>query len=209
MVEMSTLLPRTVLHLGTEAAARSLAFIECPVLGTVGPAHAGQLVGLTGGAEDLTRRVEPVLALICKRHVHCGDLGMAARLKLSINTLLISYMGILAEAVALGVAGGLHPDLILDTIAQSPGGTPLLQVKKEILRGNAPPPDKIGASFTTILKDMRLITEVAEADGIRLPIADHMRRSLDAACAAGWQDRDMAESALYMRLQALAGAAPD
>jgi 3-hydroxyisobutyrate dehydrogenase len=208
LVEMSTLLPRTIHHLGTEAAARSVSFLECPVLGTVGPARSGQLVGLIGGPDHLAARLAPVLTLICKKQVRCGALGMAARLKLSINDLLISYIGIVAEAVALGVAGGLDPDLILDTIGESPGGTPLLQVKKDILRGNSPPPDKIGASITTILKDMRLIGEVAEQDGLRLPIADHLRQSLESACADGWHDRDMAETALYMRLRALAGDGP-
>lgn len=208
LVEMSTLLPRTIHHLGAEAAARSVAFLECPVLGTVGPARAGQLVDLIGGPDHLATRIEPVLTLLCEKQVRCGALGMAARLKLSINDLLISYIGIVAEAVALRVAGGLAPDLILDTMADSPGGTPLLQVKKDILRGNSPAPDKIGASIATILKDMRLIAEVAEQDGLRLPIADHLRRSLDSACADGWQDRDMAETALYMRLRALAGDGP-
>jgi 3-hydroxyisobutyrate dehydrogenase len=208
-VEMSTLRPQTVHELGRQAAARSLSFMECPVLGTVGPARAGQLVGLLGGTPEQSDRVKPVLDTICRRQIYSGDLGSAARLKLTINDLLISYLGILAEAMAFGISGGLDPGLILDTVMESPAGVPLVKGKRDILLGHSPTPEKIGASFVTILKDMRLIADEAEVSGIRMPIADHVRRSLEDACAMGWQDRDMAETALYIRQQAMSSKSQD
>src|SRR5439155_23168293 len=47
-IEMSTVQPATAVALAAKVRATGAAFVECPVGGTVGPARAGQLVGLMG-----------------------------------------------------------------------------------------------------------------------------------------------------------------
>jgi 3-hydroxyisobutyrate dehydrogenase len=55
IIDMSTVLPETMISIGTAIIEAGGQFVECPVSGTVGPARDGKLFGLVGGDAEAVR----------------------------------------------------------------------------------------------------------------------------------------------------------
>jgi hypothetical protein len=66
VIDMSTVLPETMIELGNAVIKAGGGFVECPVGGTVGPARDGKLFGFAGGTEADFARALPLLGL--RRH---------------------------------------------------------------------------------------------------------------------------------------------
>jgi 3-hydroxyisobutyrate dehydrogenase-like beta-hydroxyacid dehydrogenase len=199
-VEMSTLKPETIAALSAATLSTGARFIECPVMGTVGPARNGTLVALAGGdAEDVERAGE-ILRHLARRIIHTGGIGSACIMKLTVNSVLLTYLQALAEGLAFGTRGGLTAEIVLEVLAESPVNTPFLAIKSEMLRGKVLEPSEVGASLATVRKDMLSIASTASDLGVPMPAAYATLVNLSAACAAGWADREIAEIASFHRL---------
>jgi 3-hydroxyisobutyrate dehydrogenase len=199
-IEMSTLKPGTVFDLNEASRRVGARFVESPVMGTVGPARAGKLVCLFGGEPTDLALAEPVLRQLSRRVLHVGPVGTACIAKLAVNSVLLTYLQALAEGLSFAVSGGLKAESLLEVIAESPANTPLLSIKADILRGRVPDPSEIGASLTTIRKDLLSVTAVASEAGVPMPAAAVTLMNVAAACAAGWSQRDIAELVAFHRM---------
>ena len=155
-IEMSTLRPGTVKSLSESCQARGAAFIDAPVSGTVGPALEGRLMALVGGSKADVDRARPILDVLTRRIVHVGPVGQGSLMKLVINLPLAVYWHSLGEAAAMGHAGGLELDVILDVIKDS--GASMAAFPKKI-------PEILGESsavtfdIDTMQKDVEFILE--------------------------------------------------
>ena len=155
-IEMSTLRPDTVKSLAESCQARGAAFIDAPVSGTVGPALKGRLMALVGGSEVDVERARPILGVLTRRIVHVGAVGQGSLMKLVINLPLAVYWHSLGEAAAMGHAGGLELNVILDVMKDS--GASMAAFPKKI-------PEILGESnavtfdIDTLHKDVEFILE--------------------------------------------------
>src|SRR3569833_4480930 len=77
------------------------------MLGNRDHAEKGELRWYVGGPVDLVELARPVLTHLGQQVVHVGATGGGERLKLVMNLVMGLEMQTLAEAVALGEAGGL------------------------------------------------------------------------------------------------------
>ena len=159
-VEMSTLRPETVRALHRRAAGCGAEMLDAPVSGTVAPARKGQLVALAGGTEAALERAKPLLSVLTRRIVHAGPAGQGALLKLVVNLPLAVYWHALGEALALGEAGGLQRELMVETIADSSAAIAVLALKKDLLLGRS---SEVAFDLASMQKDLRLITATAAA----------------------------------------------
>jgi 3-hydroxyisobutyrate dehydrogenase-like beta-hydroxyacid dehydrogenase len=181
-IEMSTLRPATVRALGASCARRGAAFIDAPVSGTVGPAKDGMLMALAGGSEADLERARPALAVLTRRIVHAGPVGQGALLKLVLNLPLAVYWQSLAEAAALGRAGGLSLDLVLDAMKDSGAAIKVLPLKIPlILEGS----DYAAFDIATMEKDATAIVETGAELGVPMPAAGAALAAYAEARAAG------------------------
>ncbi len=138
------------------------------MLGTVAPAGKGQLVALVGGQAEDIARARPVFDVLCREVIHAGPAGSGALLKLVANLPLGVYWQALAEAVAMGRAGGLSLDLILEAVGQSGGALAALKLKGEAIRD---PQAHVAFDVDSMIKDLGYIVETAERFGVSVTTA--------------------------------------
>ena len=163
------------------AAARDLFLLDAPVSGGSEGAAAGTLTVLVGGDNAVFRRSLPVLRTIGERIEHLGPNGAGTAAKIAQVVLCYIHSLALAEALMLGVKGGVAADKMLEIIQNSTGTSYVAErYGPPILAGDYDP------SFTLelALKDLRLARELATAIGADLPLCCLTEETYALACEA-------------------------
>ena len=186
-VEMSTVRPQVEQALAAKVRAKDAALIDCPVGGTVGPALAGKLLGFVGGEDQDVKRARPVLEQLCRRVEHVGPVGSGARLKLAINLPLLVYWQALGEALALCEPLKVEPARLMDIIADTSGGTNVLQVRGQAIAEGLQGREIQTPTFDvdSIRKDLSTMVEEARALGRDAPVTERALQCYDAASRSG------------------------
>jgi 3-hydroxyisobutyrate dehydrogenase len=180
-------------ELAALAARLGLTLVDAPVLGTRQPAEQGALVVLASGPEDARPRVVPVLDAIGSRTLWLGDAGAGSRLKMAVNTWVLTVVEGVSESLALARELGLDPAMFLEAVAGSPLDAPYVQLKgKAMLAGEHDPAFGLDGA----VKDAGLVTEAAQSVGLDLAVLDAVRTHLARAAEAGHGSLDM--SATYL-----------
>lgn len=186
--------------IGLEATARcaelaeqgGLVFVDAPVLGTKKPAEEGQLVIIGSGPEQARERLQPLFDAVGKRTLWVGEAGTGSRLKVVVNSWIVSVVEGTAEMLALAEAVGIDPRSALDVIADGPLDLPYLQLKaKAMLERDFTPSFRLALAA----KDAGLALAAAEQEGLELPMLAAIRGRL-AAAAEEHGDEDLA--AVYL-----------
>jgi 3-hydroxyisobutyrate dehydrogenase len=112
IIDSSTIDPASVKAFAALAAQRGNAFVDAPVSGGTGGAAAGTLTFMVGGSAVQYDHVKPVLSAMGKNIVHCGDTGTGQVAKICNNLVLGITMAGVAEAMALGEALGIAPNVL-------------------------------------------------------------------------------------------------
>ncbi|MFJ2646768.1 NAD(P)-dependent oxidoreductase [Streptomyces sp. NPDC087420] len=176
------------------AADHGVVFFDAPVLGTKGPAEAGQLAVLAAGPEEHRDRLDSVLDAIGRRTLWLGEDGASAaatRLKLVANGWTLTLINGAAEALALAKGLGADPRAFLDLVSGGPVDAAYLHIKAEmILDGDY----TTSFSVNTGAKDARLIIEAAEAEGVHLDVVAAIAERFRRAKELGHGDKDLAAS---------------
>jgi len=168
LIDMSTVTPALSRRLGAAAAERGAAFLDAPVLGTIGPAADGTLTILAGGPAETLERMRPILGVMGSTIIHAGDAGQGTWLKLLANALMGVSMQAFFELLALGQRAGFDRETLAKTFGALPMSSPVMQRKTPpILAGDFSP------QFTLDLfnKDLRQLLEAAGALGVDAPLA--------------------------------------
>jgi 3-hydroxyisobutyrate dehydrogenase len=164
--------------------------VDAGVVGNGLHAHSGHLRWYVGGPDELVRRAEPVLRALGRQVLHVGALGSGMTLKLVMNMVMGVEMQVLAEAAALGMAGGLDRCLVLDAIAGSGFAAPVMRFKAErMAECSYERPD---FRLRLMAKDLALATAEADRSGLVLPMSAAVARSHAQAVQGGHGDADCA-----------------
>jgi 3-hydroxyisobutyrate dehydrogenase len=194
-IDMSTIQPATSERVGKSVVAAGGQFVESPVSGTVGPAADGKLLALVGGEEDAVERARPYLVVLCRRITHAGPVGHGALMKLVVNLPLAVYWQALAESVALGEAGGLSREQILETISDSSAALAVLGLKTPTILGQ---PGSVAFDVDSMRKDILAMLETGSSLGVPLPTASAALTSYAAASAGGLGQEDAVAVVRYL-----------
>jgi 3-hydroxyisobutyrate dehydrogenase-like beta-hydroxyacid dehydrogenase len=193
LIEMSTVGPATI-HRVAERMPPRIDLIDAPVLGTIPQARDGILKIFAGGSEEACARWLPVLqALGTPRRV--GSLGSGAAMKVVVNSTLLALMTALGEALAVADATGLHEQVVLDVLSDSPIGITARSKRDNVASGRYQPNFRLALAG----KDARLVSETAGTAGLRLPVAEAARGWLERAGEAGLGDLDYSAVIAYVR----------
>ena len=172
VIEMSTLLLSDADALAAKASAAGAVFLHCPVGGTVAPALKGQLLGLAGGSAAAFDRAKPLLRDLCRRVEYLGSAGAAARMKLAVNLPLATYWQTLGESLALLRGGGVSAELAISLIADSSAGPTVLKNRAQVVVDTLNGTDQPGTfDIEGLLKDLKLALDLAQEEGVDLPLA--------------------------------------
>jgi 3-hydroxyisobutyrate dehydrogenase len=192
-LQMSTVGVEGCSRLAGVADDLDLVYVDAPVVGTKGPAEAGQLTVLASGPDDVQDALAPVLEAVGARTLWLGAAGTGSRLKLVVNAWVLTVVEGVAESLALATALGLDPQSFLDVIRGSATDVPYVQVKgAAMLSGDLDPQFPLWGAA----KDARLIQEAAEAAGVDLAVITAVRRHFERAVSDGHGDLDMAATYL-------------
>jgi 3-hydroxyisobutyrate dehydrogenase len=182
---------------GTERCAalaeeHDLPLVDSPVVGTKKPAEEGKLTVLASGPDDPLDRCEPIFEAVGQKILRLGEAGTGTRMKLVINSWLLSLVEGLAETVAFAEGIGIDPEQFLETISGSPVDNPYAQMKGRMMVERSFEP-----SFKLELaaKDARLVVEAMERHDLDLPMLEAIRAQLEEA-AREHGDEDMAAAYL-------------
>jgi 3-hydroxyisobutyrate dehydrogenase/2-hydroxy-3-oxopropionate reductase len=170
-------------------AKKKAHFLDAPVSGGPGGAQAGTLTVMVGGEQAIFERALPVFQTFGKNIRLCGNVGAGQAVKL-VNQLLVGiHTAASAEAVVFGVSLGADPQVLLDMLGTSFGGSQMLlrNLPRFISRDfNAATP--VGL----ILKDLRLIEGEAERTHVPLQLGALAERIFAEASSRGMTGDDMA-----------------
>lgn len=177
------------------AGEHGLVLVDAPVLGTKRPAEEGKLTVLAAGPEGVRDVLSPVFDAIGGRTVWVADEaagGAATRLKLVVNSWVLTVTHGAAEALALAKGLGVDPAGFLGAVEGGPLDMGYLRAKSQlILEGGLTPPS---FATTTAEKDARLIVAAGERAGVRMDVTAAGAERFRRAAEQGHGQEDMAAS---------------
>ncbi|WP_419760346.1 NAD(P)-dependent oxidoreductase [Acidisoma sp.] len=187
LVDTSTVSPEASARVAIAAEARGIAYLRAPVSGNPVLAERGELTVLASGPRDAFERLRPALLAISKAQHYLGEAEQARYAKLSINLMIAVSAGMMAEAMALARRGGVDAGQMLDLLADSAVGSPMVKYKT--------PPLKAGDYTSTfscrqMAKDLDLILDAARATDVPAPLAAQQREAYSALIASGDGEAD-------------------
>lgn len=191
-LQMSTVGISGTEQLSRHATEHNVPFLDAPVVGTKEPAERGMLTILASGPEDARDKSKPVLDAVANSTLWLGTIGSGTRLKLVVNNWIAGMLGVLAETISLSSSLHVDPGLFLEVIEGRPLNAPYAQQKGKMMIE-----EDFATSFPLELarKDVELILDAADNNGLPLALTNAIGQRLDEAVAAGHGMLDM--SAIY------------
>lgn len=196
-IEMSTIGAQSLVALRHKLAARGGSLVDAPVSGSVAHAASGDLTLMVGGERADVDRVEPVLRSVGAKIFRLGPLGSGAKVKLAVNSIILALNQAVSEALVLAERAGVERARAYEVFAASAVAAPFVHYRRD----DFVHPGAVPTAFRLDLagKDMRLVLELADAVGLRMPQAELGLRQIMAAAAAGYGDHDVSAIAEYIR----------
>lgn len=200
LIDMSTISPAVTRELAAALAERGVTMLDAPVSGGSEGAAQGTLSIMVGGdAADFARAL-PVLQAMGQRITHVGGHGAGQTVKLVNQVLVVGNCLAMCEALMLAQAGGVDLPKTLEAISGGAAGSWMLSKRgPQILARDWRP----GFSIALQQKDLRLVLEAADQQGVPLPgsaLIFQLYRTLEARGLGGDGNH-----ALVKALEALAG----
>ena len=187
LVETSTVSPTVSAKIGEELAAHGIAYLRAPVSGNPIAAEAGKLTAMVSGPKEAFEVIRPLMASYSQAQFWLGEDEQARYAKLAVNLMLAVSAGMLGEALALARRGNVALADVLDLIAASALGSPMVVGKVGFLKAADYTPTFSGRQMA---KDLDLILSAANATDVAAPLAAFMRTQFAAVGARGEIDQD-------------------
>ena len=188
-VDTSTVSPAVSAEVAAAAPAKGVHYLRVCVSGNNKMAAAAALTVIASGEQVIYEKCRPLLALFGPQQYYVGAAEQSRTLKLAINLLVYATVGGLAEALAIGQRGGLDWAQMLDVIAASAVGSPLVKAKNADLKKR-----DFSPTFTCLQarKDLGLIAGAAAASKVPVPLTAVVSRMIEDCIANGSADEDYA-----------------
>ena len=112
IIDTSTLERSEALQFHGQLAHKAILYADCPVSGLPARARDGKLTLMFGGSQTLFEQVSPLLELLGKNIVYCGEVGSGQLMKAVNNIIYNINIVALCEILPLGVAAGISIDAL-------------------------------------------------------------------------------------------------
>lgn len=176
-IDCSTIDPSTSRQVAKSVAdAGQGTFVDAPMSGGVVGATAGTLTFMLGAPESFLARLEPVLLLMGRKVLHCGEQGAGLSAKLANNYLLALNNLATAEAMNLGMKWGLDARKLAGVINVSTGRCWPSEVNNPVKGVVETAPAnrdyRGGFGISLMKKDLRLAMVAAQEAGAKMAMAE-------------------------------------
>ncbi len=201
LVEMSTFTLEDKSR--AEAVLRKAGHImlDCPVSGTGAQARIKDLVVYASGDTAEIKRARQMLAAFTRAVHNLGAFGNGSRMKYVANLLVAIHNVATAEAMVLGMKGGLPPQLIFDLIKSGAGNSRVFELRAPMMVKNRY--DNATMKISVWQKDMDVIGGYARKIRVPTPMFDASKAVYAKALKSGHGAEDTA--AVCAVLEAMAG----
>jgi len=154
----STCTPEHVKMLAEKARAKGVDVLDAPICRGQMAADTGTMLILCGGKPEVFERGKPIYSTFGKDYVLLGDIG-AGQFGKAMNNFLLWVNGIaLIEAGRLAEANGMDLVKLREALLISSGASDALKNWENV-------------SFLWALKDMQIVSRMADKAGLAMPIA--------------------------------------
>ncbi len=154
----STCTPEHVKMLAEKARAKGVEVLDAPICRGQMAADTGTMLILCGGKPEVFERGKPIYSTFGKDYVLLGDIG-AGQFGKAMNNFLLWVNGVaLIEAGRLSEANGMDLVKLRDALLISSGASDALKNWENV-------------SFLWALKDMQIVSKMADKAGLAMPIA--------------------------------------
>ncbi len=200
VIDSSTISPVISRKMACHVAGRGASWLDAAVTGSKHGAEKGELTFMVGGDRGVFERALPILQVLGKKHIYCGQNGLGLSAKLAQNTIQATMLEVFSEGLVLAAKAGVPPETMLEILQSSLARAALTDFKAPfILKGDFTPyfPLKL------MHKDLELAMEAGFALNVPMPTLAAVKEVYSAAKAQGKGDLDYA--AIITFLEELAG----
>lgn len=188
LINLSTISPKSSIELSKIVKKFGGEYFECPISGSRKPAIDGTLLLLTAGATEKLNSLASLFSSFSSKTVHCGKIPNASKMKLANNLLLITMFNGLMEAVNFARQIGIKEKEYLEMIDSGPMSNAVFKSKYQKILDND---YSAQAPLRLVYKDTRLICDLANEYGVKLPLFTNHRKLLKKGFDSGLGDLDI------------------
>ena len=116
VIDMSTSNPVEPRETANQAKTNGITMVDCPVAGGVVFARDATLTITTGGDDAVLARCQPLLDVMGKEIIHCGDIGAGHAMKALNNFINANLLITAFEALSIGKSFGLNTETMLQSM---------------------------------------------------------------------------------------------
>ncbi len=187
LIETSTVSIEASAQVARAAEARGIAYLRSPVSGNPVAAEAGTLSAMVSGPREALDDAVPVMQSFTKAQYWLGEEEQGRYAKLAINLMIAVSAGMLGESLTLARKGNIGWDDMLELVADSAVGSPMVQYKVPPLRER-----DFTSTFSAaqMAKDLDLILGCAHGAGVPVPLAAQMREAYTSLIGTGHGEDD-------------------
>jgi 3-hydroxyisobutyrate dehydrogenase len=186
LLDTSSCEPWLTQETGARLADKGIHMVDAPVSGAQWGAEAAELVFMVGGAAEHVARVRPLLDVMGKSVFHLGGLGCGHAMKCINNCITAVTLANTAEGLVAGKRYGLDPQVMVQVLNASTGGSWITRTHFEQRVFNRAFDDPF--KLALMLKDMGIAGELARETRTPVPLwglAQQLWRMADHAAGPG------------------------
>jgi 3-hydroxyisobutyrate dehydrogenase-like beta-hydroxyacid dehydrogenase len=200
LVDHSTVDPVASSKVNQAVEAKGGKYLRAPVTGSTVLARQGTIGILCSGDRAAYDKAMEVFKILGKNQFYLGGGEEARYMKIALNMMIGTTMQMWAESLMLGKKAGLDWKQMIEVIAGSVAGSPLINYKAKPVSERSFAP-----AFTVKLmqKDFDLALTMAKAKNVPLPVTGLVRQFFAAAEATGKGDLDF--SSLILLAEEMSG----
>ena len=188
-----------------QLAERGIFLLDCPLSGTGAQAAVGDLVIYASGDEASCKACERVFLGFGRACPYLGEFGNGTKMKFVANLLVAVHNVATAEAMLLGVRSGLDAQVLYEVAGSGAGGSRVFELRGPLMVSEDYEPATM--KLEVWQKDMKLIREFAEENGVSTPLFTASAPVYTAAVEAGRGNEDTA--AVYEVLKTMSDRKPE
>ncbi len=160
-IDASTIGNEAAKYIGNALIHDGLRFLDAPVSGGDVGARNGTLTFMVGGNPEDLQECLPLFEAMGSNIKHCGAIGSGQAVKMCNQTLVSVYMLALCETMQMAQKMGIDPQLIVDVCGSGAAGSwALTNLGMKVATGDY----QAGFAIKHMLKDLRLVQEISQAD---------------------------------------------
>lgn len=194
VIDCSTIDANTAVKVASTLSSQGIGFVDAPVSGGVGGAKAGTLSFMVGASEKEFDKARTILTDMGENIFHAGEHGSGQIAKVCNNMLLSVLMAGTSEALQLGIANGLNPEVLSNIMAKSSGSNWALEKYNPCpnVLENVPSSNNYEGGFMVelMLKDLGLAMETASSSQSSTPLGSMARNLYTMHANAGNKKKD-------------------